>query len=516
MTEREPRYSTLRDYLALLRRQRLVVLAVTLVFGGAAFALSASQEKSYEALASAQFNDIARDAQLLGARELPADTNPLVNAAVKAEEVGSLETAKRVKRELKTKVPPNRLQDAITTKVGSQTIFVEITAEWGDPEFAARVANAFAQVIVDKENKRLEDQLDTTVADLRAEAKAPLTDDAGALNIDAFNARQSLVAISNLQNAVEEGTVLPAEVARRAEVPSAPSSPKTARNTVLGVIIGLALGLIAAFVRDSLDRKIRTSKDAHEEFGWPVLGRVDKSALGTTGAVRSSNGGGTASPGDIEAFRILRANMSSLAPGGTPRSVLVTSGIAQEGKSTVAASLAAASAASGQSTLLVDGDLRRPVLAKRLGFNETPGLAEYLAGKAEPKDILHRVSTNVPQSATNGDRVYDRPLVFIPAGNPEGEPAELLASERCRSFLTKVSRAYDLVVIDSSPLLATADPLELMPHVESVLICVRLPNSTGHEARAVQEAVRLLPERPTGLVVTGAGVSDGYYGYYGY
>ena len=516
MTEQEPRYSTLRDYLALLRRQRLVVLAVTLVFGGAALALSASQEKSYEAQAAAQFNDIARDAQLLGSSELPADQNPLVDAAVQAEEVTSLATAKQVKRELKTKVSPERLQEAVTTKVGSQTIFVEITATWDDPEFAAQVANAFAQVTVDKENRRLEEQLDLTVEDLKAKAKGPLTDDSGNLNIDALSARQNLIAITNLQNAVEEGTVLPAEIARRAEVPSAPASPKTARNTILGLIVGLALGLIAAFVRDSLDRKIRTSKDAHEEFGWPVLGRVGKSALGSTGAVPGVNGSGHATPADIEAFRILRANMSSLSPEGTPRSVLVTSGTAQAGKSTVAASLAAASAASGQSTLLVDGDLRRPALAKRLGFNESPGLSEYLAGKAEPKQILHRVSPKVPQSGTNGDRVYDRPLVFIPAGNPEGEPAELLASDRCRDFLAKVSSAYDLVIIDSSPLLATADPLELMPHVESVLICVRLTNSTGQEARAVREAVRLLPERPTGLVVTGAGSSDGYYGYYGY
>lgn len=517
MATEEPRYSTLRDYLALLRRQRLIVIAVTLVFGGAALALSASQEEEYEAESAVQFNDIARDAQLLGAQELPADTNPLVNAAVKAEEVTSLQTAKRVKRELKTKLSPERLQDAVTTRVGSQTIFVQITARWGDPEFAASLSNAFATVVVDGENQRLEDQLDTTVEDLQTKARGDLTNDLGALNVDVLSARQNLIAIGNLRNAVEEGTVVPAEVARRAEVPSAPASPKTARNTVLGLIVGLAIGLLVAFVRDSLDRRLRSGKDAHEEFGWPVLGRVGKSALGTTGAARGQNGAGYVAPADIEAFRILRTNMGALGSDPPVRSVLVTSGVAEEGKSTVAAALAAAATAAGQRVLLVDGDLRRPVLAKRLGLPDGPGLAEYLAGKAGPQDILQTVSVSAVGGGSNGSEADGtRTLVCIPAGNPEGEPAELLASDRCRGFLNKVSDAYDLVVIDSSPLLATADPLELMPHVDGVLICVRLPSSTSEEARAVQEAVRLLPERPTGLVVTGAGATDGYYGYYGY
>ena len=205
----------------------------------------------------------------------------------------------------------------------------------------------------------------------------------------------------------------------------------------------------------------------------------------------------------------------------------MTSGLPQEGKSTVAASLAAASAAAGQRTLLVDADLRRSVIAKRLGLPETPGFSEYLAGTASPKSILHTIPINAMGGLTpnaagpkkesrNADAPPQRSLVVIPAGDPRGQPAELLASQRARDFIEKVSRAYDLVVIDSSPLLATADPLEILPHVDSVLICVRLTNSTADEAKAVQQATALLPKRPTGLVVTGAGSSDAYYGYYGY
>jgi len=370
-------------------------------------------------------------------------------------------------------------------------------------------------VAVREENERLERQVESTVEDLRARANVDVTDDEGNVNFGALAAQQNLTALTNLREALDDGTIVPAELARRAEVPGNPSSPKTVRNTILGLIVGLALGLLAAFARDVLDRRIRSSTQAHEEYGLPVLGRVGEASLGTTGAARGTNGR-VITPADIESFRILRTNLVALDPDRPPRSVLVTSAVAQEGKSTVSASLAGASAAAGQRTLLVEGDLRRPVFAKRLGINDSPGLAEYLAGTAEPKDILQTVPVDARGRANGASADDEKTLVCIAAGNPQGEPAELLALDRCRDFLEKVTRAYDLVIIDSSPMLATADPLELLPHVDSVLVCARLTTSTSDHARGVRDALALMQERPAGLVVTGAGAADGYYGYYGY
>jgi len=275
-------------------------------------------------------------------------------------------------------------------------------------------------------------------------------------------------------------------------------------------------------VRDSLDRRIRTPSDAHKAFDLPILGRVGKTAMGSAGAAQRPGGPGLVAPGDIEAFRVLRSNLAALNPGRPPRTVLVTSGLPQEGKSTVAASLAGASAAASQKTLLVDGDLRRPVLGKRLSLRPTPGIAEYLAGTATPKDILQTIEINPqlgiqkPTERDENAKQTSRSLVCITAGDAAGEAAELFASDKGADFIEKVGRAYDLVIIDSSPLLSTADPLELMRHVDAVLICVRLTSSTSEEARAVKEAISLLPDRPIGLVVTSAGQNDGYYGYYGY
>jgi ATPases involved in chromosome partitioning len=107
-------------------------------------------------------------------------------------------------------------------------------------------------------------------------------------------------------------------------------------------------------------------------------------------------------------------------------------------------------------------------------------------------------------------------LVCIASGAPHQRSTELLASSRCQSFLEKVSKVYDLVVIDSSPLLTSVDPLELIPYVDVVLICVRVSWSTREEVRAVRGALARLPERPTGIVVTGLHKESHENGYYSY
>jgi Mrp family chromosome partitioning ATPase len=286
----------------------------------------------------------------------------------------------------------------------------------------------------------------------------------------------------------------------------------------LGALIGLVIGLLAAFVRDALDRRLRNSDDVRAELGWPVIGRVPDDALGHAGF---ANGAVAEAEAHLEAFRMLKTNLEFLKGDDEMRTVMVTSGLPEEGKSTVAMALAGAAAVAGKSALLVECDLRRPCFAERLDIEFEPGLTDYLLGEASPGDIIQVVKLG-GASDLNGSNGGDEPeaetgfanLVCITAGSPVEMPAEMLGSERFSGFLGEVSKAYDIVVLDTSPILSVVDALEIVPQVDGLLVCVRLSQTTREAARAARDALGHLPGRPTAAVVTGVRPgNDPYYGY---
>ena len=303
-------------------------------------------------------------------------------------------------------------------------------------------------------------------------------------------------------------------------MPSSPSSPKPVRNGIAALIFGLLLGLAIAVLRDALDRRLRHSSDVTQVLDHPVVGLIRSNALGHAGpnGAPARNGRGPLSAPDEESFRILQQNVRYLATAADTRTLLVTSAMAEEGKSTVAACLAVANAEAGRRTLLVECDLRRPVLAKRFAINATPGLTDYLTGNAEPSEILQPVAgysgrTNVNGNGNGNARDASATnLVCITSGTNVPQPAKLLASDRFRTFLEEVSKVYDSVILDTAPLLPVADTLSIIPDVATLLVCVRLEHTTRDQARAAHSALSRLPDRPVGLVLTDVRENeDGYY-----
>ena len=498
-----PSYVTLRDYRRLIGRQKWLIAAITLIFGAAAFVHSASREDTYTAQASLAFRDVVQDLALLGDAAVP-ELAPGERAAASAEAITSLETAEAVRQRLGTEITADELRDAISTRVDTLTSLVLLEADWETPQFAARLANGFAFEAVGAVSRQQRQVVQGAIDVLEQRLEEDSAD--GALD---SRTRQQLVRLEAIRSIIR-----PARVVRRAEAPSEPSGPATRRNTALGLLVGLALGLMAAFVRDSLDRRLRGSHDVHRELDLPVLGRLPLSAVGD--ASGSGNGHAGLSRGGFEAFRVLRNNLQFLKPEGDLRSILITSSLPEEGKSTTALSLASVSALAGRRTLLVECDLRRPSLAERIGIEKAPGLRQYLNAEASPQEILQVVSLAFPTRNGGGEEPARRgDLVCIAAGGPTEDSAELLASERFREFLEKVTGAYELVVIDAGPVLSAVDPLQLVPLVDGVVLCVRLSKTTRDDARATRAALAHLPERPIGVVLTGDRGDDDYYGYYG-
>jgi polysaccharide biosynthesis transport protein len=283
-------------------------------------------------------------------------------------------------------------------------------------------------------------------------------------------------------------------------------------------------------VREAFDRRIRASGQIAGEVGLPVVGHVRRRTLGR--AVLPWQTGDREAAGDVETFRILRNNLDLLLAGHPEGPVLVTSALPEEGKSTVAASLALASAAAGRRTLLVEADLRRPSLAKRLGIGPTPGLADYLSGRAESQEVMRPVpmprgiafalngnangsgsgsangNGNGSANGTGSGHHGSPNLVCMPAGHVGGGAAELLASSRMRELLADVTSVYDVVILDTAPLLPVGDTLGLLAQARAVMLCVRSGQTTREQIQAARETLGRVRPAVSGLVVTGVRARD--------
>lgn len=503
----EARYSTIRDYLAVIRQRRVTVILVTLLFGVLAFAATAGQSPVYEAEAAIVVRDASSGLATIGVAEVDRDTPEERSVAV-AETAESRAILDGARRRLGGRID---LDNKVTGRAEVRTNFVVVTGEDGNARTAARIAQAVADEIISQRRLETDRYFDRIVSRLRTRLRDEIKGKSDLAKLSRSEFQQQLVRISAARDISE-----PAELARAAKVPDTPVRPKPVQSTFVGVLVGLTFGLILAFLRDALDRRLRGTREIAEAAGLSVLGLVREAAMGKANVGDPSGQGGEEI--DFEAFRIVRMNLEFLDADRPVRSVVVTSALPGEGKSTVAASLAVASALAGKRVLLVEADLRKPVLAKRFGVDSAPGLTDYLVGKAGPGEILR----TVPLGAAHGGGALaegEEPpsLVVITAGTQVPRPAELLASERLAKLVEEVTAVYDLVVFDTSPLLPVVDTLELVPRVDGVILCVRSGQTTRDQLQGATQALARLPQRPTGLVVTGVKKRDaGEYGYYSY
>lgn len=211
-----------------------------------------------------------------------------------------------------------------------------------------------------------------------------------------------------------------------------------------------------------------------------------------------------------EAFRVLRANLHYANPDTPLRRVMVTSAGSGEGKSTIVANLGVCFAQAERSVLLVDGDLRRPTLHALFQQPSNPGLSSYLAGDALLDAVL--LKTSVPN------------LSLVPSGPVPPNPAELLASRRMREFLEVVGERFDVVVLDSPPVLAVSDASVLAPIVDGVLLLVESGGVARPALRRAKDQLEAVHGRIVGAVVNRFDASangyskryyDNYESYYG-
>ena len=506
-----PRYTSFGDYLRVVRERRLLIAAITLLFVVAAVAYSIRQDPVYQAEASLEILDQNVDTSLVNRPLNTGGQTPEARAAIAAQTATRREVAERASRILPGRQDVDALQSRVSARPEARTQLVVMQASGPTAREAAAVTNAFAEGFQDVERRKMR-ELYRNAARSQRRVLRELADEPGS-EVSRVLLRQDIAKLEELADIAE-----PVAIRRAASTPGAPVSPKPVRTTLLGLLLGLTVAIIAAFARDSLDRRFKSSHEITDELHMPLLGFVREQALGR--GLVAGKGREAMTQEDLEAFRILRTNIEFLDVDAPPKTIVVTSALPQEGKSTIACALAAAYAMAGKRTLLVEGDLRRPTLAPRLGMNETPGLTDYLVGNATPAEVLQTIA--LPSMAGNGrgpaSSPEPAPLVVITAGSPAPQPAELLRSQRCRDLFAQVRDVYDIVVVDSCPLLSVVDTLELVPISDAVVVCVRASQTTRDQARAASGALAHFPRRSNGVVVTGLRSNDeaAGYGYYSY
>lgn len=513
-----PRYTSLRDYLRVLRDHRILIVVMTIVFGVVTYAISATSGKSYTATASVALNNPQQAYALAGLGAAQTPPIPLQTPAINAAAVTTASILRPAATQLRHRFPHASLNmilgglySSVSADVSASTNLVVISASASQPRLAAEIANAVAASDAAYVTAQLRGQLRQIAAGLSTRLSTGGNGPSGT-----FARGQNTLTITRLQGL--EKVISGAQVSSPATAPSSPSSPKSTRNAVLAALVGLTLAIVIAFLRASLDRRVRTAGQIQRELDMSLLGRVPQSAMGGVGPL--AQGRRKVAPEDLEAFRILRANLDLLADADL-KTIAVTSPLADQGKSTVASSLAFASAWAGRRTLLIETDLRRRTLAGRASLKATPGLTEllrgYVAGGSAP---FERYVQSVPavSGGGQGNGATAQPiggLDALTAGTAPPMPAELLGGPAFEELLGQARARYDTVILDTSPLLPVADTLEILPLVDGILICVRAGRTRAEELRSVRSALEHLPQRALGFVLTGVGAGDeADYGYY--
>jgi capsular exopolysaccharide synthesis family protein len=292
------------------------------------------------------------------------------------------------------------------------------------------------------------------------------------------------------------------QVAQEAQPPSGPSSPQISKNTLLGGVLGLLIGLGLAFVLERLDRRIRSPEDLEEIYHLPMLGVVPESTrLSHTGR-RKARAGVPLPPAEAEAFNLIRAHLRFFNIDHDLRTVVIASASPGDGKSTVARYLSEAAARLGSKVLLLEADLRQPTLAKQLDLQPLPGPTDVLIGSDSIERAVQPVE--LEGAAPSDGALARRTLDVLVSGPTPPNPGELLESQAMVAVLEHAKSVYDLVIIDTPPLTAVSDALPLLAKVDGVVLVGWVARSRRDAAERLHQVLASSGAQVLGIVANGA------------
>ena len=500
-------------------RKWIVLLALILVPVVAALA-SSLQSPEYEASSQVLISRTNLSNVLTGTSD-PAAAEFDFNRVVQTQ-ANLARTPRVAKRTLAAaKLDPAAFQDflahsAVTTSPNNDLLTMTVTD--GQRQRAIGLAGQYAREFVAYRQAASTRRLVSLRNDLQRQYIA--------LDKQSSEAKENRAQFNRVRNLLALGDSSLSVV----QTPSAAdkTKPKTTRNIILGIILGAMLGVGLAFLRDALDTRLRTSADLEENLKPSLLGRLPSPprSVGEDDLITLADPG---SP-DAEHFRVLRSSVVFANSGPKARSILITSAVQSEGKSTTIANLAVAMARAGQNVVLADFDFRRPSLERLFSLSRRPGAIDVVLGEATLDEALRAIDLTPPaapaaaKGATAPANGRSRrasltspgTLRVLTTGDLPPSVGEFVTSDGVVGLLKDLSATCDVLLIDAPPLLAVGDAIALTDHVDALLIVARLGVVRRHMLEEVQRMLDASPTPALGLVITDSSVEPGSYEGYGY
>lgn len=521
MTELENTPTTLPEYLAIARRRKWIILALPIVAAVSAFVVSQTQQAKYRATAQVLVNRSSIVSAITNISD-PTLGDPTRFLTTQADLARSPDLAARVVGAAGVRgISPGALLGASDVSPESNADILDVSVEWTSGDVARRLANAYATQFTVYKTELDTARIDQALTRLRAQIKQ--------LQTKGATASVAYSTLLQYQSQLETiGTLLAnnASVLRPAGG-ATQVQPRPTRNALLGFLLGIVLGIGLAFAAEALDRRVRTEDEIEQILSVPLLGRLPRPPRDSRGLrqlVMLAEPSGT----QAESVRKLKTSIEFLDLDRSARTLMITSALPQEGKSTTAANLAIAFARTGRSVALVDLDLRRPSLHSLLITTLVPGVADVVMGGTDLDRALRsvRLPALAPRPSVNGHRRRSVDLdagrdgsgilTLLPAGKilpaQADSAAEFLESDRLAAVLDELRSRFDLVLIDTPPLLAVGDAIALTATVDAVLLVLQ----AASQRPLLRELARQLQSSRAsvlGFVLTGLDEGEAYGGY---
>jgi len=300
-----------------------------------------------------------------------------------------------------------------------------------------------------------------------------------------------------------------------AQVPGFPSGPHRTMAILQAIAFGLALGIGLAFLIEYQDKTLKTPEQVEQYLRLPNLAAVPAFSRHETRAIAKRNGAdhtpaitgsrelaGSMSQYSVvgEAYRSLRTALMLSRAGAPPKTILFTSASNSEGKTVSALNTAVVFAHTGVRVLLVDVDLRRPRCHKVLALENQAGLTEVLAGACNVSDLIR--TTDIDS------------LSFLSAGSIPPNPSELVGSDKMRDTLAQLTNEFDVVVIDSPPILPVTDAMLLSTMVDGVVLVVNSSKTSKQHVKAAYARLEFARAKVFGVLLNQVDVNSQHYQYY--